>query len=125
MKKKNYIRKLHFKTFFRIKLTEKEMIECIISKQLKPFNKTYFDVLKEDDWFSKYEVTAKENDKWVEWGIKFLKNNSKNSLISALAEKEMRMINLQWGLKIKGGYEAVKNYEAAKKNKNGEIHNKK
>ena len=123
MKEKNKIKRLHLKAFFGFKLTDEEIIQCIISKELEPFGKTYFDVVGEDEWYSKYEVTPEENEKWVQWSEKFIKKHSKNLLAKSRPKKEMQMINLQWGLKIKGGFEAMIEYENSKKN--GKIHNKK
>lgn len=123
MKDRNKIIKLHIKAFFGFKLTEEELIQCIISKELKPFNKTYFDVLDEKDWYQNYEVTPEQNEKWKKWGKKFIKKHAKNSLFRSLSDKKMRGIDFQWGLKIKGGFEAIKEYEKSKKN--GKVYNKK
>ena len=131
MKKRNKIRWLHIKSFFGKKLTNEEIVICIISKELKPFNKTYYDVVdrKNDrdvgkkEWYEEHEVTPGQNEEWRKWGAKFIKKYA-NGSCKFRSEKEMSMMDLQWGLKIKGGFDAVREYEAQKK-KNGKVYNKK
>jgi len=85
------------------KLTPKELVELLINKQLEPFNKTIEDVKNEENWFQNYEVSEAENQKWQEWGTQLIMKNAPSSLLKTRkwAEKEMRGIDLMWGLKIK------------------------
>jgi hypothetical protein len=38
-----------------------------------------------------------QSDEWMAWGVDYLRKNLK--LNKTLAEKEMRWMNIQWGLK--------------------------
>ena len=42
-------------------------------------------------------MTIAQADEWKAWGVDYLRKNLK--LNKVLAEKEMRWVNLQWGLK--------------------------
>jgi len=121
MKNKVKIKWLHIKSFFGFKLTNEEIVICIISKELEPFNKTYYDVVKrKDDWYQDYKMTPEESGKWIKWGVKFIKERAKGTC-QFRPESEMAGIDLQWGLSIEGGVDAIKEYEKQKKNE--QIHN--
>jgi hypothetical protein len=118
MKDKKKVDELFQKADAKKKLTNEELIICIISKQLEPFNKSYYDVVgREDDWFSEYEVSPQQSEEWRNWSSDFIRKNAKSSLLrnKKQAKKEMLWIDLMWGLKTKGGSEAVDEYERQKK----------
>ena len=68
----------------------------LINKQLEPFGKTYESVLNEKDWFLKYPVTKEQEDEFIQWGIKHIKQKMKTT--KAMAEKEMNWFILSYGL---------------------------
>jgi hypothetical protein len=61
-------------------------------------NVTYDDIKdREDDWYTEWTMTMDQNKEWMEWGRNEIKTRLKWS--NKIAEKEMAMINLMWGLK--------------------------
>ena len=61
-------------------------------------NVTYEDIKgRTDNWWSEWTMTMAQSDQWMAWGVDYLRKNLK--LNKTLAEKEMRWINIQWGLK--------------------------
>ena len=57
------------------------------------------DILKQGDWFQKYEWDKSQQKKYKRW---FLKTAQKElHLNRAIAEKEYSWFNLMWGLKDK------------------------
>ena len=59
---------------------------------------TYEDIKgRTDNWWAEWTMTTAQADQWKAWGIDYLRKNLK--LNKTLAEKEMRWMNLQWGLK--------------------------
>jgi predicted ArsR family transcriptional regulator len=59
---------------------------------------TYEDVKdRKDNWFQQWEMTYEQGEQWKQWGVLELKKRLK--LNQHLAEREMAMINLMWGLK--------------------------
>jgi hypothetical protein len=59
---------------------------------------TYLDIKdRKDNWFQQLEMTYEQGDQWKQWGILEIKKRLK--LNQHLAEREMAMINLMWGLK--------------------------
>ena len=59
---------------------------------------TYDDIKdRQDQWFTEWTMTMEQNKKWQLWGIEYLRKNLK--LNKKVAEHEMAMINLMWGLK--------------------------
>lgn len=59
---------------------------------------TYDDIKdRQDQWFTEWTMTMEQNKKWQLWGIEYLRKNLK--LNKKVAEREMAMINLMWGLK--------------------------
>jgi len=59
-----------------------------------------FDDIKDrkDDWYAQWEMTMAQNNEWKEWGIQEIKKRFRYNKI--MAEKQMSMINLMWGLKF-------------------------
>jgi len=61
-------------------------------------NVTYEDIKgRKDNWWTEWTMTITQSDEWMAWGVDYLRKNLK--LNKALAEKEMRWMNIQWGLK--------------------------
>lgn len=59
---------------------------------------TYDDVIgRKDDWYTQWTMTVEQSDEWREWGENYLRKNLK--LNKRLAEREMAMVSLMWGLK--------------------------
>ncbi len=59
---------------------------------------TYNDIKdRKDNWFQEWTMTYEQGEEWKKWGITELKKRLK--LNQYLAEREMGMINLMWGLK--------------------------
>ena len=60
---------------------------------------TYDDVKdRKDAWYAEWTMTVEQNEEWKKWGIVEIKKQFKyNTLI---AEREMGMISLMWGLKF-------------------------
>jgi len=62
-------------------------------------NVTYDDIKdRKDDWFTQWTMTTKQNDVWKAWGGDYLRKNLKYT--KKLAEREMGMVSLMWGLKF-------------------------
>jgi len=59
---------------------------------------TYEDIKdRKDNWFQQWEMTYEQGEQWKQWGILEIKKRLKMN--QHLAEREMAMINLMWGLK--------------------------
>lgn len=60
---------------------------------------TYDDIKdRKDNWFQAWTMTVAQNDEWQAWGKKYLKKNLR--MPDRMAEREMAMISLMWGLKF-------------------------
>ena len=60
---------------------------------------TYDDIKdRTDKWFHDWTMTVEQNDEWQEWGKKYLQKTFR--LTARMAEREMGMISLMWGLKF-------------------------
>jgi hypothetical protein len=90
------------------------IIEIIIDKELKPYKKTYQDVIKKPlykikgrdvSWFHKFTFNSmKEHTKWIEFGIDFLRTKVRPAFTKLDAENTMRMIDFNYGLKLNFDY---------------------
>jgi hypothetical protein len=61
-------------------------------------NVTYDDIKdRKDEWYTEWTMTMDQSREWMEWGRNEIKTRLKWS--NKIAEKEMAMINLMWGLK--------------------------
>jgi hypothetical protein len=57
----------------------------------------YDDVLnRKDDWYRQWSMTEDQRKEWMDWGIKYLRKTKRWS--KHLADREMRMIDLCYGL---------------------------
>jgi hypothetical protein len=52
---------------------------------------------RKDDWYTQWTMTMNQSKEWESWGVDYLRKNLK--MHKVLAEKEMRWVSLQWGLK--------------------------
>lgn len=60
---------------------------------------TYEDVKgRTDDWFNQWTMTEDQYHEWLRWGKKHLQKNL--NLYARMAEREMAMMGLMWGLKF-------------------------
>ena len=60
---------------------------------------TYDDIKdRTDKWFHDWTMTVEQNDEWQAWGKKYLQKMFR--LPARMAEREMGMISLMWGLKF-------------------------
>ena len=60
---------------------------------------TYDDVKdRKDAWYTDWTMTEDQYDNWKSWGKKYLRE--KFRMTARMAEREMSMICLMWGLKF-------------------------
>jgi hypothetical protein len=87
----------------RLTTTEKRdlFLQNVINKmfEIAGHQITYDDVKdRKDAWYAEWTMTMEQNEEWKKWGIAEIKKQFKyNTLI---AEREMGMISLMWGLKF-------------------------
>ena len=68
---------------------------------------TYDDIKdRKDDWYTQWTMTVEQSEEWREWGENYLRKNLK--LNKRLAEREMAMVSLMWGLKYSNWEEYYK-----------------
>lgn len=68
---------------------------------------TYEDIKdRKDNWYQQWTMTEAQYDEWQLWGKKYLMKNLRR--YAKMAEREMAMIGLMWGLK----FETLRGYEA-------------
>ena len=92
--------------------------EDLINKmfEIAGHNVTYDDIKgRTDDWYTDWTMTVAQGEQWKEWGTEYLQKNMK--LNKKIADIEMRMFNVMYGLKYSDWYGT--NQEAA--NANGSI----
>ena len=53
---------------------------------------------RKDNWYTQWTMTIDQNDEWQAWGKKYLMKTFRAP--AKLAEREMAMASLQWGLKF-------------------------
>lgn len=77
------------------------IVETLINKMLEiSGNSITFKDIKDrkDEWYSEYTMTDEECVEWMRWGTEYLRKNLK--ITKRMAEREMAMFNLSYGLKI-------------------------
>ena len=86
------------------RLTKQEKIDLFIVDAINKMfeiaghNVTFDDIKdRKDDWYSQWTMTMSQNDEWKEWGVSEVRKRFRYN--KKWAEKEMAMMNLQWGLK--------------------------
>ena len=61
---------------------------------------TYEDIVgRKDQWYYEWTMTEEQNKQWREWGTKFIEHHL--NTLPKIAQSEMEMFNLNYGLKIK------------------------
>jgi len=87
----------------RLTLQQKRemFVEDVINKmfEIAGHSVTYIDIKdRKDDWYTQWNMTVEQNDEWKKWGeLEIIKKLKYNKII---AEREMAMISLMWGLKF-------------------------
>jgi hypothetical protein len=83
---------------------QQKMEQAIVDLLNKMFeiaghNVTYDDIKdRQDDWYTNWTITMEQDSEWKQWGKQYLMK--KLYMTSKLAEREMAMIGLMWGLKF-------------------------
>lgn len=80
---------------------QKQMVIDMINEMFKiaGHDVTYDDIKdRKDDWYTNWTMTEAQYDEWKYWGEKYLRK--KFRMNSKLAERQMSMIGLMWGLKF-------------------------
>ena len=83
------------------KLDKQQITKALINEMFKiaGYNVTYDDIAtRKDAWYLQWTMTEEQNKKWIEWGTKFIQKHM--NTLPKLAQDEMRMFNLNYGLKI-------------------------
>jgi len=77
------------------------IVETLVNKmfEISGNSITFKDIKgRKDDWFTEYKMTEDECTEWMKWGTDYLRKTLK--ITKKLAEREMSMFNLSYGLKI-------------------------
>lgn len=80
---------------------KERMVIDLINKmfEIAGHSVTYSDVEdRKDEWYTDWTMTMEQNDEWKKWGKKYLMKELR--MYAKMAEKEMSMISLMWGLKF-------------------------
>jgi len=80
---------------------EEQMVPDMINKmfEIAGHQVAYDDVIdRKDDWFCQWTMTEQQYDEWKLWGKKYLMKNLR--MYAKMAERQMAMIGLMWGLKL-------------------------
>ncbi|HBW85698.1 MAG TPA: hypothetical protein DEF82_02840 [Crocinitomicaceae bacterium] len=80
---------------------EKQMVVDMINKmfEIAGHEVTFEDVKdRKDAWYSDWTMTEAQYDEWKAWGKKYLQ--TKLRMYAKMAERQMEMIGLMWGLKF-------------------------
>jgi len=76
------------------------VVETLINKmfEIAGHQVTYNDIKdRTDDWYAQWTMTEEQEQEWRVWGAAYIKK--KLRLTKPMAERQMSMINLMWGLK--------------------------
>jgi hypothetical protein len=82
--------------------------EDLINKmfEIAGHNVTYDDIKgRTDAWYTDWTMTVAQAEQWKEWGMEYLRKNMK--LNKKLADIEMRMFNVMYGLKYSDGFDGT------------------
>ena len=80
---------------------QKLFVENVINKmfEIAGHNVTYNDIKdRKDNWYAQWTMTMEQNEEWQKWGVTEIKKQFKYN--TTIAEREMGMISLMWGLKF-------------------------
>ena len=78
------------------------VVETLINKmfEVAGHNVSYNDIKeRNDNWYQQWTMTEQQNKEWRDWGIKHIKKELR--LYKHIAEREMAIFDLNYGLKIK------------------------
>lgn len=78
-----------------------QMVVDMINKmfEIAGHDVTYDDVKdRKDNWFNQWTMTEAQYNEWKIWGKKYLQK--KFRMYAKMAERQMEMIGLMWGLKF-------------------------
>ena len=74
-----------------------EELEVLLNKmfEVAGYEVTYSDIVtRKDNWYNDFIMTGKQQEEWMKWGKKYLKNKVNNSEIT------MILVNVTWGIKV-------------------------
>ena len=79
---------------------EKTVIDLINKMfEISGHTVTYDDIKeRQDAWYTEWTMTVSQNEEWKKWGKKYLMKHLR--MYSKIAEREMDMVSLMWGLKL-------------------------
>jgi hypothetical protein len=80
---------------------ETQMVVDMINKmfEIAGHAVTYEDIKdRKDAWYTDWTITEAQYDEWKAWGKKYLQ--TKLRMHAKMAERQMEMIGLMWGLKF-------------------------
>ena len=78
-----------------------EIVKTVINKmfEIAQHNVIYEDIVElEINWYNQWTMTKEQNQRWKKWGIEYLRKKARWS--KRMAEREMAMFDLMYGLKI-------------------------
>ena len=76
-------------------------VETLIDKmfEIAGHRVTYDDIKdRKDAWYAQWTMTEQQYDEWKLWGKKYLMKNLR--MYAKMAERQMSMVGLMWGLKF-------------------------
>jgi hypothetical protein len=87
----------------RLTQSEKKdlFLQNVINKmfEIAGYDVTYNDIKdRKDNWYTQWTMTMEQNEEWQKWGVNEIKKQFKYN--TTIAEREMGMISLMWGLKF-------------------------
>ncbi len=74
-----------------------EELEILLNKmfEISGYEVTYSDIVtRKDKWYNDFLMTRKQQEEWMKWGKKYLKNKVHNPEIT------MILIDVTWGIKV-------------------------
>lgn len=74
-----------------------EELEVLLNKmfEVAGYEVTYSDIVtRKDNWYNDFIMTGKQQEEWMKWGKKYLKNKVNNPEIT------MILVNVTWGIKV-------------------------
>jgi hypothetical protein len=77
------------------------IVETLINKmfEIAGHSVTINDIIdRTDNWYQQWTMTEEQNEEWRQWGIDYLKKKKRWN--KKLAEIQMAMFDLNYGLKI-------------------------
>ena len=83
------------------KQKQEQFVVDIINKmfEIAGHDVTYDDVKdRQDNWYTQWTMTMEQSEEWRKWGVAEIKKQFKYNTV--MAEREMGMVSLMWGLKF-------------------------